>query len=184
MIESNKKYQIIYADPPWGINVRKGTSNKLRPSHYSRMSIKDIAGLQIPQIADINCALFLWVTMPALNRAFEVIETWGFRYSTVAFTWVKLNKNNMGLFTGCGWWTRANAELCLLGIKGSLKRVSRSVPQIIASPIMNHSRKPDEIVRDRIIALLGDLPRVEIFSRRKVEGWDCWGNEVDSDIEL
>jgi len=74
--------------------------------------------------------------------------------------------------------------LCLLGIKGTLRRESKSIGQVIMTPVMSHSRKPDEVVRNRIIELCGDLPRIELFARRKVEGWDCWGNEVESDIEM
>ncbi len=178
------KYQIIYADPAWEFGTWGKTGKRAPQTHYSCMNTTDIGLLPIGDLADENCALFLWVTMPALGQAFGLINGWGFSYSTVAFTWVKLNKNGMGFFFGLGSWTRANAELCLLATKGHPKRVNKDVPQIVATPRMAHSRKPDEIVRDRIIRLCGDLPRIELFARRKVEGWDCWGNEVESDIEL
>lgn len=148
------------------------------------MTTDEIKALPISQIADDKCALLLWVTFPALQRAFEVIEAWGFEYRTVAFTWVKFNKNNMGFFIGLGYWTRSNAEICLLATKGKIKRINQDVPQIIATARQKHSTKPNSIVRERITRLFGDLPRIELFAREKVEGWDCWGNEVESDIEL
>ena len=176
-----KKYQIIYADPPWKYWAG-GKKNASR--HYNCMEIEDIYDLPIGDLADTNCALFMWATFPMLPEAIETIKRWGFRYSTCAFTWVKRNKNALGWFWGCGNWTRANAELCLLGMKGSMKRQAKNIHQIIDTTTMAHSRKPDEVVRDRITALMGDLPRIELFARRKVEGWDSWGNEVESDIEL
>ena len=82
-----------------------------------------------------------------------------------------------------GYWTRANAELCIIATKGSPKRQSRSVHQIIMSPIEQHSKKPDE-TRDRIVALMGDVPRIELFARQKTDGWDVWGNEAPDCVEL
>ena len=89
----------------------------------------------------------------------------------------------MGLFTGMGYWTRSNTEDCWLATKGHPKRIDASVHQVIMSPVQGHSQKPS-IVREKIVQLMGDIPRIELFARRKVEGWDCWGNEVESDIEL
>lgn len=89
----------------------------------------------------------------------------------------------MGLWLGMGYWTRSNAKICLLATKGNPKRIDTSVRQLIMSPRLEHSRKPSE-ARERIVALMGDLPRIELFARRKIDGWDCWGNEVESDIEL
>ena len=86
-------------------------------------------------------------------------------------------------FMGMGRWTRANAEICLLSTKGKIVRKSASVRQIIYSPIQEHSRKPEE-TKTRIIKLIGDLPRVELFARKKSAGWDAWGNEVNCDIAL
>lgn len=125
----------------------------------------------------------MWVTMPKLNECWNIIEKWGFTYKTVAFTWVKRNKIKKSWFWGMVSWTRANAELCLLCTKGKPERVSASVHSIIESPIRKHSQKPDE-TRDRIITLLGDIPRIELFARKKVEGWDSWGNEIESDVNL
>lgn len=122
--------------------------------------------------------LFLWVTAPCLIEGIELITAWGFKYKTVAFTWVKQNKKSDGLFTGMGYYTRANAEYCLLATKGKiLERKSHGVHSVVLSHIERHSKKPDE-VRDRIVRLFGDVPRIELFARQYATGWDCWGNEV------
>jgi N6-adenosine-specific RNA methylase IME4 len=179
----NKKYQIIYADPPWEYTTKSVSPNRSVANHYVTMGASSIKGLNVSSISDINCYLFLWATCPNLDQALDVINVWGFTYKTVAFNWIKTNKNNMGYFFGLGAYTRANSELCLLGVKGSLKRVTASIPQLVVSEVMEHSHKP-AIVRSNITQLYGDLPRIELFARRKVEGWDCWGNEVESDIDL
>ena len=147
------------------------------------MSIADICALPVHTLAAPDCVLFLWVTFPILPDAFKVIETWGFSYKSVAFVWVKPNKNKEGWFYGMGNWTRANAEICLLATKGTPKREARNVQQIISEPRREHSRKPD-VTRERIIHLCGDLPRVELFAREALPGWAVWGNEVDSTITL
>ncbi|MCM1160731.1 MAG: MT-A70 family methyltransferase [Roseburia sp.] len=174
-----KKYQIIYADPPWQYRVysKKGEGRSAE-HHYPTMTIKDIQSLPVCNIADNDCILFLWVTFPCLLEGLNVMKAWGFQYKTCAFTWVKRNKKADSFFTGLGFWTRANAELCILGTKGHPKRVSKSVPQICDARIMEHSKKPPEI-RERIVKLCGDVPRIELFARQQVEGWDALGNEID-----
>ena len=127
--------------------------------------------------------MFLWVTFPCLLEGLSVIEAWGFTFKTVAFVWVKQNKKSDSLFWGMGYWTRANAELCILATKGRPKRQNAGVHQIIMSHIEEHSKKPQE-ARDRIITLMGDVPRLEMFARQKTEGWDVWGNEVTCDVDL
>lgn len=175
----NKKYNIIYADPPWGYQNRgtRAAANK----HYDVMTIDDIKKMGVGYagggIAANDCTLFMWATFPMLKEALEVIEAWGFTYKTVAFNWVKQNKSGEGIFMGLGNWTRSNSEICLLAVKGKPKRVSASVRSVLISPIERHSRKPDE-VRDRIVELMGDLPRIELFARSGADGWDCWGNEA------
>jgi len=179
-----KKYQIIYADPPWKFTVFSDKGNTRSPSsHYKVMRFTDILDLPIQNLADKNCVLFLWAIYPMLPEALRVIKDWGFEYKTIAFTWVKKNKKSNTWFWGMGYWTRQNPEICLLATKGNPKRISKSVHSIIDSRIREHSRKPDE-VKERIVALMGDLPRIELFARQKTEGWDVWGNEVKSDIEL
>lgn len=103
----------------------------------------------------------------------EVIKSWRFTYKTVAFVWVKQNKSGNGFFFGLGYWTRSNAEICLLGVKGHPKRISKKVHQLIINPIEQHSKKPD-ITREKIIELIRDLPRIELFARQEITGWDAW----------
>ena len=105
------------------------------------------------------------------------MKEWGFKYKTCGFTWVKRNKVADTWFFGLGSWTRANAEICLLGTRGRIPRVSNKVSQVVDTHIEEHSKKP-AIVRDRIVELVGALPRIELFARQTVDGWDCWGNEV------
>ena len=175
------KYHIIYADPPWQYRQSKGQG--VAENHYPTMSVKEICNLPVSSIADKNSALFLWTTFPQLPEAFQVMSAWGFTYKTVAFVWVKQNKSGNGFFFGLGYWTRSNAEICLLGVKGHPKRLSKKVHQLIISPIEQHSKKPD-VTREKIIELVGDLPRVELFARQETPGWDIWGNEVTSSLSL
>lgn len=179
---AEKKYNIIYADPPWQYKVysKKGLGRSAE-HHYPTMEIEDICALPVGNLADKNCMLFLWVTMPCLKEGLRALEQWGFTYKTVAFVWIKQNKKADSLFWGMGHWTRSNAELCILATKGNPKRLSSSVHQVIMSHIEKHSKKPDE-TRERIVELVGNLPRVELFARQKTDGWDVWGNEVESDI--
>ena len=180
-----KKYNIIYADPPWTYKVwsKKGKGRSAE-SHYPCMQKEEIQNLPIENITEQNAVLFLWVTFPCLLEGLELIEKWGFTYKTCAFSWIKMNKKKNTPFIGMGYYTRANNEICLLATKGKpLKRINRNVEQVILSPIREHSRKPDEI-RQRIVNLFGDLPRIELFARNTTQGWDVWGNEVKSDIEL
>lgn len=184
MFKVKKKYQIIYADPPWQFkNYNDATATNWVGQHYPLMDLETIKKLPIASLADSNCVLFLWITFPTIEKAFEVIRSWGFVYKTVAFVWVKQNSSGMGLWLGMGYWTRSNAEVCLLATRGNPKRIDAGVRQIVMSPRQEHSHKPSE-VRERIVQLMGDLCRIELFARRKVEGWDCWGNEVESDIDL
>lgn len=176
---TGKKYNIIYADPPWSYKVwhKKGTS-RTAESYYKTMEQENLEALgnTIEKIADKNCALFMWVTFPCLVEGLQTIKAWGFEYKTCGFCWIKTNKRSGTPFWGMGHWTRANAEVCLIATKGNISRVSKSVHQVIMSPIEEHSKKPD-IVRDKIVELIGELPRIELFARQHIDGWDCWGDE-------
>lgn len=179
IFNTDKKYSIIYADPPWSYKVwsNKGKGRSAE-SHYPTMNKSDIQSLPVQDICNKDCVLFLWVTYPCLEEGLELIKKWGFVYKTCAFSWVKMNKKKKTPFVGMGYYTRANNEICLLATKGKpLKRKSKSVQQVIMSEIEEHSKKPD-IVRNRIIDLFGDMPRIELFARQHADGWDCWGNEV------
>ena len=176
---TDRKYNIIYADPPWSYKVwsKKGEGRSAK-SHYHTMeqqSIENLGGV-IENISQKNCVLFMWVTFPCLLQGLEAIKKWGFEYKTCGFCWIKTNKISGTPFWGMGYWTRANAEVCLIATKGNIKRVSKKVHQVVMTPIEEHSKKPD-IVREKIVELVGDLPRIELFARRHVDGWDCWGDE-------
>ena len=147
------------------------------------MELEDICSIPVGELADKNCALFLWVTIPCLIEGLRVVQSWGFTYKTIAFVWVKQNRKADSLFWGMGYWTRSNVELCILASKGHPRRQDASVHQVIISHVEEHSKKPDE-ARARIVKLMGDVPRIELFARQKVSGWDAWGNEVDSDIYM
>lgn len=173
-----KKYNIIYADPAWHFKTwsKKG-HKKSAVNHYETMNLNDLCNLPIEKISEKNCILFIWVLDPMLPEALDVIKAWGFKIKTVAFTWVKKNKKSDSLFTGLGYWTRSNPEMCLLATRGHPKRQSKRVRQVVIDKLREHSRKPD-CIRNRIIELCGDLPRIELFARQKTPGWDVWGNEV------
>lgn len=173
----NKTYNIIYADPPWSYKDKALAGQRGACCKYPVMTQADIIRLPVQSITAKNAILFLWVTMPKLNEVWDVIAGWGFTYKTAAFVWVKHYAKSGKIFWGMGRWTRANAEICLLATKGKPKRISAGVNQIIMEPFIKHSRKPG-IVRDKIIELCGDLPRVELFAREKTPGWDVWGNEI------
>jgi N6-adenosine-specific RNA methylase IME4 len=171
------QYQVIYADPPWSYNDKAAAGKRGASFKYPTQDKGWLRNLPVPSIAAPNSVLFLWVTMPLLDEGLDLIKAWGFEYKTVGFTWIKRNKISPTWFFGMGNWTRANAELCLLAKKGNIKRVSASVSSVIDTPIERHSKKPD-VVRERIVSLMGDLPRIELFARERSDGWDVWGNEV------
>lgn len=184
-IASGQRYTIIYADPPWSYRDKAHAGKRGAFYKYELMDIEDIKALPVDDLAAANSALFLWVTPPLLVGCLEVIDSWGFTYKTIAFTWVKTNPASGTFFMGMGNYTRANAELCLLALKGKLSPVSRAVRSLVAAPRgKEHSKKPDE-VRRRIVQLFGDVRRIELFARHRSVGWHAWGNEMrDSDVEL
>jgi len=171
-------YDCILADPPWQYRVyyKSDAAHGAAEAHYPTMKLDEIKALPVVDIAAKDCALFLWVTMPCLQEGLEVLKAWGFRYKTMAFTWVKLNRDGTPWF-GLGHWTRGNPELCLLGTRGKVKRIARNVPQLIMSQRQEHSRKPKEQY-ERIARLIEPKNPIELFARRKERGWDVWGNEV------
>lgn len=184
---TNKKYNIVYADPPWSYKTysSKGQNKATGSVHaqYQTMSVEELEKLPVQKITNKEAMLFIWVTFPTIEQAFKIIKSWGFTYKTCAFCWVKLNPKSDGIYSGIGHWTNANAELCLLATKKNFpKRKAKDVKQIVLAHRGQHSKKPD-IVRDRIVRLCGDIPRIELFARQQVEGWDCWGNEVESEEE-
>lgn len=178
----DKKFKIIYADPPWTYGNfsnagRRYHQPKFSITPYTGMTIDAIKELPVREIAEDDAVLLMWITYPCLNWAMDVIKAWGFEYKTVAFTWVKRNRSGIGFFMGLGNYTRANAEICLLATRGKgVKVIDRTIPQICDSPLTTHSKKPD-VIRSRIVKLFGDLQRIELFARTRIHGWDVWGND-------
>lgn len=171
-----KKYDVIYADPPWRYQDKK--CNGACAFHYDTMKIQDIKDLPVQELAAKDCVIFMWITYPMMKEGIELMEAWGFKYKTIGFQWIKLNKKNGQKFFGLGRWTRGNTEACFIGTRGKPSRKSNKVSQIIEEVIGPHSQKP-EVVRDKIRELMGtELNYIELFARQHSEGWDCWGNEV------
>lgn len=175
-----RKYSAIYADPPWSFQVWSGEGkDRAAENHYPTMTQAEIEALPVADMAADDCALFMWAVMPQLPEALAVIKAWGFEYKTCAFVWVKQTKDEERFATGMGYWTRANAEVCLLATRGSPARLNADVHQVVMSPRMEHSKKPDEVA-SRIERLVPG-PYLEMFARRPRDGWDLWGNQAGHD---
>ena len=171
----DKKYRIIYADPPWRFGSRfRSRDDDQKPLNYKTMSTQEIRDLPVGDISLPNSVLFLWTTDAHLEQAMWVIDSWGFEYKTVAFVWNKLRRNP-------GNWTVKSCELCLLGARGRAHAFLESYSEYQYVPIKRrgHSRKPDEIRRS-IRRMFGQStgPRIELFARERHDGWDAWGDEV------
>jgi len=178
-----KKYQIIYADPPWRYGGRSKMFNDPKRQNieeiYNTLHDNELKLLPINKITDDNCILFLWVTSPHLKECIEVGESWGFKYVTVGFVWHKRCAR-------LGNYTMSGCELCIILKKGRIpqhKLKGKGVKQFYEERVIRHSQKPDEF-RKRIEQLFPKSNRIELFARQKTEGWDVWGNEVESDIDL
>lgn len=184
----NKKYKIIYADPAWEYDDKSESHGGGAGQHFDEMSTDEICGLPVWRLADEDCLLFSWGTWTHNRDLHRVIDSWGFDYKTCAFVWVKRYRNGAN-YMGMGRWSRANSEYCLLAVKGKPKRISKDVkqvfesieegiwtPEAINTDVKKHSEKPD-IFRQRIVELCGDLPRIELFARTRIHGWDVWGND-------
>lgn len=192
-VKEMKKYQIIYADPPWSYE-NSGVPQAGVDFQYPTMKLEDIKKLNINDLADEPSVLLMWATFPLLKEALEVIDAWGFKYKTLGFSWIKTN-NDGSPFFGVGYYAKSNCEVCLLATKGNAHSLVKSngVSSAIIHPRTSHSEKPS-IVRERIVELFGDIPRIELFARKNVkvdlwgkntfDGWDVWGNEIESNIDL
>lgn len=178
IFKTDKKYNIIYADPPWEYK-ESGSGNRVVHAKYPTMNIEDIKNLPVRRICEETSILFIWVTFPRLEQGLETIRAWGFEYYGLGFNWVKLSKNGRPSW-GMGYYTRQNPEVCLIGVKDKRHRIKplvRNVLSVVHSRREEHSKKPGQI-REMIVDVCGNIPRIELFARQQVEGWDCWGNEV------
>lgn len=169
-----KKYQVIYADPPWRYSFSKSDSRKIE-NQYPTMDVEDICKMQIP--SDDNAVLYLWGTAPKLVEALQVMKAWGFTYKSHAI-W---NKEKIGM----GYWFRGQHELLLVGVKGKFSppKSEQRIGSVITEKRGIHSKKPDRI-RDYIKKWYSDKNCLEIFARNRTKGWDVFGNEVVSDVEI
>lgn len=190
-------FDLIYADPPWGYDRRWTKGSALE--HYPTMAQADIEALPVAKLANRNCMCLLWVTSPKMEDGLKVLKAWGFKYKTVFFTWVKTTKDGRPRM-GMGNYTRPSTELVLLGYKSEIQedtdiclvgtrgnvlkmKQSCSTSQIIMQPPREHSRKPDELIIDRLEEFFGDnyedIKKIELFARQPKRGWACWGNQIE-----
>ena len=172
IFNTDKKYNIIYADPPWQYGDKQNT--KIRGGavkHYSTMKLLDICDLPVKQICQDKAVLFLWVTSPLLEDAFKVIKSWGFKYKS-SFIWDKVLHN-------MGHYNSVRHEILLVCTKKSftpqVRKLFNSVQRIERSK--KHSQKPEQF-RKIIDTIYPSGERIELFARQHADGWDCWGNEV------
>ncbi len=172
----NKKYNIIYADPPWHFRDMRGIQFGIE-NQYPTLKDEELITLPVQNIAAKDCVLFLWTTHAHIASAIRIAKSWGFKYITVGFEWFKSFKYDKPVCYMGHWTTGGAIELCLLFKKGHPKRICKTVPRLLFSRRTEHSQKPNE-VRNRIVRLIGDLPRIELFAREKAEGWDVWGDEA------
>jgi len=181
----NKKYKTIYADPPWSYNSKKPTTAK-RPTamgisltpdyYYDTMSVEEIKSLPVKNISEKDSVLFLWATNPMIREALEVMESWGFKYITM-ITWYKTNSKGMG------YWFRGYTEHLLFGKKGNVKSFRSKIKNIQKHNVTKHSEKPGLFRKLIEEATLNLNPKIEIFARNRVEGWDSWGDELTDTIQ-
>ncbi len=174
----DKKYAVIYADPPWDYQGQlqhagigsADTGGAVR--HYPTVKLSELKKLDIPSIAEDDCLLFMWATNPHLDQAVELGKSWGFSWATVAFVWDKERVNP-------GFYTLSQCELCLVFKRGRIPapRGARNVRQMVRARRAAHSEKPDE-VRERIEEMFPSQTKIELFARKKVEGWNSWGLEI------
>ena len=177
---THKKYQTIYCDPPWSFGSAGSSVQNQATNHYPTESIEKMSKIPVWEVADRDCALFIWVCNPLLPQALELIKNWGFEYKTVFKVWRKTYPNGNNVCVP-GWWSRGSTELLLVATKGSpLKnKTTNSEPQEFTSVREGHSVKPDEI-RDSVYHFLNVKNRLEMFGRKTVSNWDCWGLECPS----
>lgn len=180
-----KKYQIIYADPAWETKTFKEKKDGLisRELPYIQMSDKQIMELDLKSLLADDAILFMWCIDSRIPILSDIMKAWGFTFKCVGFVWAKKAKNTDGFNGGFSSYTKRDCEFCFIGTRGKYMNLKRGINQILIEPKTIHSRKPNEI-RKRIVQMCGDLPRLELFAREQREGFDVWGNEVESSVAL
>ena len=204
------KYNVVYSQTSLSYNDKANAGNRGASHKFDVVDKDDLIAYDFKDKLATNCMLFMWATFPNMADTLEVMKAWGFQYKTLGFLWLKLNKNtniisnrllsntkgtmnsngmmehdvndvmeNL-LFLGMGNWTRSNAEMCLIGSRGTLTRNDASIRNTIFSPLEQFGKKPD-CVRDKIDKLCGNVPKLEIFARENHRGWDSVGTEIWGD---
>lgn len=171
----NKKYSIIYANPLW----KQRKKQELEKNDF--ISIKELKELNIKNIIDKNAILFLWVKFSLLQEALYIMHVWGFKYKTLGFSWIKLSSKNKQILLTNSSYTKENCEICLIGIKGKFRILDKNISSCIISESDEDNEKPN-IIRDNIVRMCGDLPRLELFATKEIEGWDIYSNDIESSI--
>lgn len=168
IFNTDKKYNVIYADPPWRYDFSKDNADKIE-NHYPTMTVEDICKLPIPSAE--NSVLYLWATAPKLIEALMVMKAWGYTYKTQA-VW---DKKSIGM----GYWFRGQHEILLIGVKGKISPPCSKfrVSSVYSEKKTKHSKKPD-FFRNLIGNIFPECSKIELFARQHADGWDCWGNEV------
>lgn len=180
-----EKYSLIYADPPWTYRDKANDGERGAAHKYQTMTIPDICRLPVWDLAADSCLLAMWWVPTQPLEALKVMDAWGFRLMTMkGFTWHKTNKHKGNSAIGMGHMTRANSEDCLFAVRGKLpERLDASICQHITAPRMEHSAKPP-VIREKLVQLLGDVNRIELFSRDNTNGWSVWGNQCNNSVDL
>lgn len=170
IFNTDKKYQVIYADPPWKYDFAKADSRKIE-NQYPTMKLDEIKELPINEICEKNCVLYLWATSPKLIEALAVMEAWGFTYKSQCI-WDKE-------IIGMGYWWRGQHEILLVGTNGKFSPPPQAErdSSVYTERRTKHSKKPS-YYRSRIEEYFPNISKVELFARQEYDGWDCWGNEV------
>ena len=172
IFETDNKYKVIYADPPWAYRNKRtgGSMNSGSAAKYPVLGLEVLSLFPVKDIALKDSVLFLWATVPLLPDALSLLSDWGFEYKTAIF-WRKI------MSLGMGYWFRGQVELCLLGVRGRVKPFRLQRANFIQSKALRHSEKPEEM--RELIEATGLTPRIELFARQTVEGWDYYGDEVE-----
>jgi len=180
-----KKYQIIYADPAWETKTFKEKKDGLisRELPYIQMTDQQIKELDLKPLLADDAILFMWCIDSRIPIVADIMKAWGFTFKCIGFVWAKKAKNTEGFNGGFSSYTKRDCEFCFIGTRGKYMNLKRGINQILIEPKTIHSRKPNEI-RKRIVQMCGDLPRLELFAREQLEGFDVWGNEVESSVTL
>ncbi len=182
-----KKYQLIYCDPPWQFKNKKtgGSMKSGAANQYKVTSMDDLKNIDVQSITHDDAILIMWYVGSMPQEAIDLVHTWGFKIKNMnGFVWRKLTKKGLPFF-GMGFYTRAGSESAIIAVKGKGSSLikNRSIRAVIEASVSVHSKKP-EIFKDQIVKLVGDIPRLEMFARQSTDGWDLFGDEAPNSISI